>query len=305
MKLDIYKGKSFISINRKDSFFFHKKEFVTRDTNNDGELWQFVITIDNMPVGDIWFTINEQCATSLNRSPFGCFNIDHLTESEMSNVTNQIVSCLQEETSAIKIVNHPSFYNKELSRVVDHTLTQIGFEKQIEQAQYLPVKEEFKRMVSPSEKRYLNAASDFTFQELSIEVLEEAYDLFVESRENKGYPVTMSLEQLNSTFHQFPSNYRLFGLYDHHTLIAASVCIVINSSILYDFYHGDRLTYRKKSPVVPLLGNIYDLASKEGFEYLDLGVSTDRGAINEGLYSFKKNLGAISSDKVSYLFSLS
>jgi hypothetical protein len=50
-----------------------------------------------------------------------------------------------------------------------------------------------------------------------------------------------------------------------------------------------------------LIEGLYEFCQKENFTLLDLGISTDKGLANEGLIRFKKNLGAKSALKLSFL----
>ena len=106
---------------------------------------------------------------------------------------------------------------------------------------------------------------DFSFREIPLNYLEEAYSLIVESRESKGYPVTMTFKDLEAMFKLFPSDYLLFGVFDKNKLIAASVCIKVNDKILYCFYIGDALAFRPHSPITLLINGIYRYCQANAF----------------------------------------
>ncbi len=97
----------------------------------------------------------------------------------------------------------------------------------------------------------------------------------------------MTFEKLKEMFEVLPQHYFLFGVYDKDTLIAAAVSIRVTDSILYNFYHGDRMAYRSYSPIVMLLDGIYKFCQVKSFSYLDLGTSSVEGEPNEGLFNFK------------------
>lgn len=110
----------------------------------------------------------------------------------------------------------------------------------------------------------------------------------------------MTLPDLIKTFEQFPAHYILFGVLDDEKIIAAAVTVVVSKEILYCFYIGDSLAYRPYSPVTFLVSGIYDYCIANNFKLLDLGISTDKGVLNKGLYSFKKSLGCIDSCKLTF-----
>jgi hypothetical protein len=162
--------------------------------------------------------------------------------------------------------------------------------------QYLAVETtSFESKIKVSEKQKLRKANRvFQFSKLPIDRLPNVYDLIKSNRIWKNYPITTTYEWLNKLVQYFPEDYLLFGVFDDE-MIAAAVAIRINREILYTFYLGDVPRTRNVSPVVFLLDGIYNYSEQMGFKLLDLGISTDQGVLNFGLYNFKKNLGAMDS----------
>ena len=111
----------------------------------------------------------------------------------------------------------------------------------------------------------------------------------------------MTLKDIEATFERFPDEYLLFGVFDKNKMVATSVSIKVNSKILYCFYIGDALTYRAYSPVTKLVDGIYRYCQVHYFKLLDLGLSSDKGVLNQGLYAFKKTFGTFDSHKLTYL----
>jgi hypothetical protein len=110
----------------------------------------------------------------------------------------------------------------------------------------------------------------------------------------------MSLDNLSKMFVEFPEEYMLFGVFHDERLVATAVCIEVNSDILYCFYLGDTLSYRSYSPVTFLVQGIYDFCQSRQFKMIDLGISTDKGIMNNGLYNFKKSFGSMDSVKLTF-----
>ena len=132
-------------------------------------------------------------------------------------------------------------------------------------------------------------------------MLSDAYELIRKSRELKGYPVTMSLNELIQSFSKFPDRYLLFSIRNSSgEMLAASVAIYVNEHVLYDFYHGDEPEARRHSPIVPLIDGLYSYAKTHGYALLDLGTSTEKGVKNKNLFKFKKHLGAQVASKITY-----
>lgn len=259
----------------------------------------------------IAFKVENGTLISLSNSPFGSFHLaPEVTEDQLSCFIQAI---LTEARGAgydrIVIRSFPSCYAYRQWELTDRLLLKAGFtvtETGINQHLPLPGGP-FTDIVNPSERRYLNRAASqgWTFGRLNPQdSLSAAYEIIKDSRVRKGYPVTMSLESLSGMFLRFPDDYQVYGVFDRKKLIAASVCIVINDGILYDFYHGDLEERIRDSPTVFLIAQLYQQAREKGYRLLDLGISTDRGNINRGLYTFKRNLGAQESEKKTYVTGL-
>jgi lipid II:glycine glycyltransferase (peptidoglycan interpeptide bridge formation enzyme) len=78
------------------------------------------------------------------------------------------------------------------------------------------------------------------------------------------------------------------------------VTIRINENILYTFYLADNEKYLKDSPTTFLLSGIYQYCQQQKIKFLDLGIATEKGVLNEGLARFKQSLGAKISKKKTY-----
>ena len=253
----------------------------------------------------IYFARDNDTLVSMLRSPFGGVISDGLLdEHDLEKLLNSVITWSQKNNiRSIVIRQFPDIYAADCSRLLRTGLLNAGFKIQYEDI--TQVISTNKSGISPDthKKRRIRQAVDdeYRFELLPVFYLEEAYSLIVEARRDKGYPVTMSLTELKRTFLQFPGEYLLFGVFNNGRLIAASISIQVNNEILYTFYLGDSLKYRRHSPVTFLVAGIYDYCIEHQYKLLDLGTSTDKGIINHGLYNFKKTFGAIDSLKPTFV----
>lgn len=280
-------------------FFFNETSFVKRIS------FESVVSFpaDVNPV--IHFNHIDNNLVSVAKSPFGGFIFsketsvtdlktalnDALQWSRRNDITNIVIKCF------------PEAYNTEESEVTQKILRDHNFNllyKDIAQIIFTGNNLSFN---THRRRRLRNCIEQgFQFKMVPGERIDEAYLLFEGSRNAKGYPITMTLEDFKSAFNQFPDNYKLFAVFDSEQMIAACVCIHVNAFILYCFFIGDDIRYRKYSPVTMLIYGIYHYAVEKKYEMIDLGISTDKGVLNPGLYTFKKSLGA--KDIVKYTYQL-
>jgi lipid II:glycine glycyltransferase (peptidoglycan interpeptide bridge formation enzyme) len=102
----------------------------------------------------------------------------------------------------------------------------------------------------------------------------------------------MSKADLEKVFQMFPEEYRAWGVFYHQICLAMAITVRVSPSIEYIFYTADDLAFRRFSPVVMLHQGIFSQCLQEGVEILDLGTSSLKGNINQGVFNFKRNLGA-------------
>lgn len=140
-----------------------------------------------------------------------------------------------------------------------------------------------------------------TTQLLSKEI-EIVYELIRVNRMSLGVEPSISISELRRAFETFPEAYQCFGTFLGEKLIASAVTVLLSDDIRYVYMWADDAVYRGISPVVALCEGIIIDSKKLGLRIVDLGTASQKGQLNEGLARFKQNLGAISTQKISYVF---
>jgi hypothetical protein len=278
------------------SFLFHRPDFIFR--NGEQSIVNFKGTN-----ATIYFTKNINNLTSLEKSPFGSFILEqNASDVDLTLLFEKIQDwSLTNNIAILTIRCFPEVYDKDQSAIIQRALLRSGFAVKYEDiTQVIPISE--KMDLNTHKKRRIRKclALGFTFRQLGVDLLSESYSLIVESRNQKAYPITMTMKELEHMFILFPEDYLLFGVFDKSKMIATSVCIKINSKILYSFYVGDNIDYRSLSPVTLLINGVYDFCKLHQYSLLDLGMSTDKGILNKGLYAFKKSFGSFDSRKLTF-----
>ncbi len=289
----------------KSLFFFNSVKFLK--VNNTIPSISFRLNKSNKIIAAIHFSILGDKAISLLQAPFG--GLDFHQEVELEDIDCFLSEVLVElQARKIKLIEFrlpPSSYAPAIEAIQDNLLKRHGFKISGSETNcHIEVNPPttFWSLLSSSEKNKLNRSLKAGYQnyELPKSKFNEVYDLLKENREAKGYPLTMERNHLEKLVHKF-DEYKLFGCYEQDKLIACTVSIVVNKEILYNFYMADNLDYRSFSPLVFLNEYIYNWCNKNKFNQLDLGTVSVDGIINEGLFSFKKNIGAKVSGKIRFL----
>ncbi len=274
----------------------------------EGAIWRFVLHEAGNPLARIWFAINDQTAVSGAGATFGSVDFARQAdEPALLQFLSGVLDRLQQQAIRRVVIRHYPFYYAHTD-AADRAIRSLGFRQEVEETdQYLEVDGvAFTDKLRANERKKLRQCYEagYTFRQLPAAALAEVYRLVVATRQRRSYPVSMSLAALRAAQTAMPDKYLLFGVFDGGKLIAASVSIRVSRQVLYNFYHADEAAYRNRSPLVRLVEGVYQYCRFQHIDYLDLGISSVEGQLNEGLYRFKKNLGCLEAPKITYSLTL-
>lgn len=124
---------------------------------------------------------------------------------------------------------------------------------------------------------------------------EEAYDVIKINRENRGFPLRMTKEQVMSTIEVVDHDF--FLVKKEGKSVAAAVVYRLTNKIAQVVYWGDIPNVGEYKTINFISYNLIMFYKSINFEILDIGISTEEGIPNYGLCNFKESLGCISSSK--------
>ena len=289
---------SFLNSNR----FLHSREW------NENLHHLYLLNKNEKALVKCTFTITDGVAMSPFRATYGSIEITPETQaSSVREFLNRSTEYLiQLGCNAIQVIQPPECYSKD-QNIVSESLLDHGFELMYRDCdQYLEINSLFDDIITPGELGKLKKCKRQGFQGKceGIENLEESHHLIEQNLKRKGLPISMTFHQLREMFEIHPSHYLVFNVRDANTIVSTIVSIRITDEILYNFYHADHEAYQSHSPTVMAVAQVYEYARHNGFHILDLGVSSEKGEINQGLFRFKKALGAHSCERLSWKLDL-
>ncbi len=280
--------------------FFNSSSFLS---NKPFEIkgWQL---IDKEPIAQIFFCVVNYVAISGYKSTFGSFDVmQEVIEDDLIWFLKRIHNNFKNiGIKEIEIRHFPAYIIG--SDMIGNALIKAGYVAVFTEInQHITIEKlSFELIARRNEIKKVRQCENegFQFAISSLDKLQDIYKLVVDTRQRKGYKVSMTFKELQCAVQANPDKYLLFTVFDGNCLIATSVSIVLNETTIYNFYHADDLNYRTKSPLTFLIKHIYTYCFNKNYKILDLGISSENGILNKGLYSFKKNLGAISGEKKLY-----
>jgi predicted N-acyltransferase len=204
----------------------------------------------------------------------------------------------------VVIKSYPEFLFPEAFKLVHNALIRHDYSIQLtEVSAYIEVvNEDFENKLHKSQRRRLKKSREegFHFQPMAPDQLSTVYEFIEARRSEKSYELSMAPKRMEILINTFPSRIKLFAVYHHETLIAASLTIMERSDVLYDFYHDHDSRYDSVSPVVFLLEGIYNCVRENNVSTINLGTSMVGNELNKPLLEFKQSLGADTSPKHTF-----
>lgn len=251
---------------------------------------------------EIHFVLEDGVLISLPKASFGSFQFsDDITDQWLAWFLDQIEQELRELTiDRVLIRAYPDAYAPVNASRQSRLLKEHGYHRAYTDTSFhIDLTKDFAGGLKESEFARLRSLKNKGFMAELWERPdpEEVYRLLLSSRKARGYPMTMAPDDFARVFDRSPSIYKVFRVTSGDCMVAAGVTVHVNDRILYSFYVGESPGYRKYSPVVGLIASMARYGLERGYSLFDLGIATDKGALNEGLARFKINMGGIPSDK--------
>lgn len=256
--------------------------------------------------GIVHFHAEDSIAKSPYRSPFGSFWFsDAVPETVLADFVMYSESQLRQAgVTSVMLRNPPALYAEARSLKLQNVLNQLGYTVSLEETSaVIPVTNKlFESTLHKSEKKRLRKCRDhaFVFSIIPSDRLPEIYTFLATCREEKGYSLSMTLEELKQLVSVFPERVILTAVMNNNKIAAANISIRVYDHVLYNFYHDHASEYDGFSPVVLLNEGLYRFCQNGKIQWLDLGTSNANGMLSESLLNFKLNLGAKPSRKLTF-----
>jgi hypothetical protein len=256
--------------------------------------------------GVVHFHLEEDEAASPYRSSFGSYIFsDSVTETVLTDfVTYCEGQLVSKKAKSIVLKNQPEVYSIKKNSILLNVLSNLGYSTLKEETSaVIPVSgKTFESGLHKSEKKKLRKSRNnrLIFEIMPLEQLQKIYIFLEACREEKGYSLSMSFEEMKTLAKAFPERIILTTVIDKNKIVAANISIRVYNHVLYNFYHDHASEYDLLSPVVLLNEGLYQFCQKENIQFLDLGTSNVDNKLNESLLNFKLNLGAKASRKLTF-----
>lgn len=284
----LYDSKSFVDVNKSSA---HSLRFFIGD--DEGE-----------PCIGIIMGYNNGQWRSPFSAPFGMLAFKNVPGIE---VVYDFISELSDnlEESPIAITLPPAFYDPETLTAIygvwansaHKTVWDFNYHYPLEQL--YSFKDYFDRSALKNYNRAMEAG--FAFEKTAD--IEKAYAVISQNRESKGYPLAMTLEQIEHTVRPIgPVDADFFLLKQGEKDVASAMVYTSAEGIAQVIYWGDAPGYSQLRPMNILPIHIFKYYEQRGYRIVDVGPASKRGLPNIGLCRFKKSIGCRLSLKPTFIW---
>ena len=230
-------------------------------------------------------------------APFGGFSVNKRQSVEMvDKAVAALVEYARRERKDIRMVLPPQFYDTDLIAAEINVLSRRAELQYIDLNFMFPLSKfadyagSLERNAHKNLKRALKSDLEFVaVQRGDTDGMHRAYEVIRRNREEHGYPLRMSLDDVEATIKIIPADF--FILRHEGVDVAAAQVFHVAEGIAQVVYWGDLRAYSALRPMNYLSYRMFEHYSREGLRILDIGPSTEDGVPNYGLCDFKTGIG--------------
>lgn len=240
-------------------------------------------------------------------APFGGFICRGTQPLErMEEAVDLLLAYAAERSARVAISLQPLVYDEaQLSKWVSvlsrkMTVRCVDLNYQVDLARILSYNE----IIDRSARKNLRHALSQSFRLTKLDSSDRsdvarAYDIIRRNREERGFPLRMTLEQVWQTVRRVIQ--ADFWVLEHEGEdVAAAQIFYVAEGVAQVVYWGDIRQYSALRPMNFLTYHLFLHYYKAGLRLLDIGPSTEDGLPNYGLCEFKENIGCTTSLKFSF-----
>lgn len=239
-------------------------------------------------------------------APFGGFVTNHTPSLEHIDEAVKALKLYGETVGkTITITLPPPIYEPLLTNKTVHSLLRQGRLHHADINYHFDIKDfdDYENHIKLNAKQKLRTAlkAGFAFEYVNsddIEGVQRAYEMIRLNREQHGYPLRMTLDDVLKTIKIVPADFFLLSL--NGTDVAAAQVYHVNESICQVIYWGDREGFKELRPMNALTYYVFEYYHKQGIRILDIGPASEQGTPSYGLCDFKESIGCTATLKYSF-----
>ena len=286
---------------------FDKIDFIELNKHKVDEVKYFIFENNKKRFGFV-VGIKDGILKSPFSATFSCFS--EISRNNAISYYHEAVKSLIEwshynNINKIIICTPPLFYDENHITKFQNALLCNGFKILDYDINYqfsLKDKLLYDNIINTNARRNLKIAEKNNLVFTKTEDLSNVYKIIKKNREEKGYPLWMSEQNILDTSKIIKSDYFLVSYNDEY--VASAYVQHIKDKILNIVYWGNLKEYDRLCPMNFIAKNIYEYYLNKKVDYISIGTSTLDSIPNWGLCDFKEEIGCELSPKINFILNL-
>ncbi|WP_422361690.1 GNAT family N-acetyltransferase [Reichenbachiella sp.] len=258
---------------------------------------------------NITFSQEDHLAISLPKAPYAGFNIEgSLSQTAMDKMTTDLKEKLSKRGIQKAIVRQrPEFEPTPEFQIIHDGLVRHKFSYTKEANQFVFLGQDFEQNLHPMQLRKIKKCQQeqLIFSKEDPSKIQEVHSFLTSCRNQQGLEINIDNQSLKQLFLKLPRSYECYTVRNcEQKILAATILVLVNDQILYNYLPGFDRVYKSLSPLSYLLFQLYHDLRDRNYEIFDLGISSIDGELQNGLFTYKKRMGAEQSDRFIYEINL-
>lgn len=258
---------------------------------------------------NITFSQEDHLAISLPKAPYAGFNIaGSLSQSAMDEMTVDLKKeLLKRDIQKVVIRQRPEFEKTSNIQLIHDGLVKNEFGYTKETNQFVSLDQDLELNLHPMQRRKIKKCEQeqLVFSKEATGNIQEVHSFLTFCRKQQGLEINIDNQSLELLFQKLPHNYECYTVRNHEQkIMAATILVLVNEQITYNYLPGFDRTYKSMSPLSFLLFQLFHVLRDRNYNTFDLGISSIEGELQNGLYTYKKRMGAKHSDRFTYEINL-
>ena len=298
-KFEIINSQEEIIKNLEEAdIIYDKLEFHELHKKKEKKVYEINFIKNTNQIARVYLGIKENKGYISYSSPFA--NITIKSEYKMEDFYNIIESLKKIKDifllESLRIVLPPKIYDEFIDEKISMLIKKKFIVKYIDINNYLELNKSIKIGKSILRDYRIAEKNGLLFR---VATIEEAYEIIKKNREERGYPLKMSLEHILTIEKLIPKTIEAFIVENKEKRIAAALVFNVKPKIKQVVYWGNIEEAKKEKPMAFLSKSLVEFYQKTDEFILDIGTSSEEGILSDGLYNFKKSIGCKSCLKFS------
>lgn len=288
------------SVKRFNEIFYNSSDFVELNKDKVDSIKYLIAYNGNSPRFAFPFGIKDNIAKAPFSAPFSLPIV--LKKATSIEHYDEVLKALEEYfqntgVKSIKFILPPIFYNSEELTGWVNGFYRLGYKESNVDINYAlnlnhVFNDKYIELIEYNARKNLKIALRANLEVSSCENMQEkkeAYNVIADNRASKGYPLRMTYQQVSETIEIVTHD--MFLVKSEGQNIAAALVYKVTPKIAQVIYWGDRPGFGNLKPINFLSYQLIQYYGKKGYEWLDIGPSTEDSVPNCGLCDFKESIG--------------